>query len=39
MKNKIEKSEKTMCFSREKFSERLNEELIFDFSGKTRMKM
>ena len=38
MKNKIEKSEKTICFSREKFSESQNDKQNVDFSGKTRMK-
>ena len=38
MKNKIEKSEKTICFSRENFFPRLKQEGFFDTSGKTRMK-
>ena len=39
MKTKIEKSEKTICFSREKFSEQINEEQNFDFSGETAVKI
>ena len=38
MNNKIEKSEKTICFSREKFLERLKQEGFLDTSGKTRTK-
>ena len=38
MKNKIEKSEKNICFSREKFSESQNDKQNFATSGKTRMK-
>ena len=39
MKTKIEKSEKTICFSREKFFERLNRDLKFDTSGKPAVKI
>ena len=38
MKNKIEKSEKTICFSREKIFPRLKQEGFFDTTGETRMK-
>ena len=38
MKTKIEKSEKTICFPREKFFPRLKQEGFLDTSGKTRMK-
>ena len=39
MKTKIERGEKTICFSNEKFLERLNHYINFDFSGKSRMKI
>ena len=39
MKNKIEKSEKTICFSREKILPCQNKEQNFDFSGETAVKI
>ena len=39
MNTKIEKSEKTICFSNEKFLERLKQYINFDTSGKPRVKL
>ena len=39
MKTKIEKSEKTICFSRENFLERLKQYINFDTSGKPAVKI
>ena len=39
MKTKIEKGEKTICFSREKFLERLKHYINFDTSGKPAVKL
>ena len=39
MKTKIGKSEKTICFSSEKFLERLKQYINFDTSGKPRTKL
>ena len=39
MKTKIEKSEKTICFSNEKFLERLKQYINFDTSGKPAVKI